>query len=68
MFGWYTRELKIINQTLIGTLIGKGLPSLVEEMDDGRGRGMMTEEANEKRWETNVVAWREGDGDLGPSY
>jgi hypothetical protein len=26
---WYTRELKIINQTLIGTLIGKGLPSLV---------------------------------------
>jgi hypothetical protein len=28
MFGWYTRKLKIINQTLIGTLIGKGLPSL----------------------------------------
>jgi hypothetical protein len=25
---WYTRELKIINQTLTGTLIGKGLPSL----------------------------------------
>jgi hypothetical protein len=24
---WYTIELKIINQTLTGTLIGKGLPS-----------------------------------------
>jgi hypothetical protein len=43
--------LKIINQTLIGTLIGKGMPSLAYRISVGKPEGKKPLGRPRRRWE-----------------